>query len=57
LKEEDEADVNVTWEDQEKINRFSLENTKMQDLESKLEDLQVFFSAYVREKRGIWKTL
>jgi len=33
LKEEDEADVEVSWEDQQKINTFSKLNSKFDDLE------------------------
>ncbi|KAI9207234.1 Prefoldin subunit-domain-containing protein [Polychytrium aggregatum] len=38
LNESEETDVEVTWEDQEKINTFSKLNSRLQDLEENYEE-------------------
>ncbi|KAK0528053.1 hypothetical protein OC834_004192 [Tilletia horrida] len=40
LKEDDENDVEVTWEDQQKINAFSRLNSRLADVEHDLKELQ-----------------
>ncbi|KAK0553625.1 hypothetical protein OC846_000501 [Tilletia horrida] len=40
LREEDENDVEVTWDDQQKINAFSRLNSRLADVEHDLKTLQ-----------------
>ncbi len=49
LKEGQEADVHVAWEDQDRINRFSKLNARMEKYGQKLTTAKVRFGS----KRGV----